>query len=356
MQKVFWHFFLITLSLLLANGCKKSDNQAVSPNYYAGAGTAGDVLSFVVNESLMNYSVYNESNKLYDNGSFTIYSNELNGLYKVYAQGAFYYAVEIPGMVFTGNFPTARLNSNLSFSISQQANGSNPQIGGNYVYLHISNTSVNGSTLNREWGILTISADGTWTKQGYCNDTGSLPKLMPDEYSGTGPPAYPADSGFWNINPAYPNIFRMSQTNSADILTGFPFASDSGAVFIMDLGYGHGFLAGLKILDGDQNRIKGNYGYADVMYNAATGGGKFAVNDSSYNVEWWRADSYSKVKNGLFGNLSQTAVLKNVYYSKDVVFSGDTVNFYAVTSGPYFIEFQFRNNKFRSYGLGARLP
>ena len=129
-----------------------------------------------------------------------------------------------------------------------------------------------------------------------------------------------------------------------------------GAVFVMDLGYGHGFLTGLKLLEGSANPMKGNFGFADVRYDAGTGGGKIDVNDTTHTISWWRADSYAKVRNGSFGALNQCAVLKNVYFSKNVTFNGDTVDFYSVVSGPYFMEFQFRNNKFRSYGTGARLP
>ena len=73
-------------------------------------------------------------------------------------------------------------------------------------------------------------------------------------------------------------------------------------------------------------------------------------------MSWWRADSYAKVRNGSLGVLNQCAVLRNVYFAKNIVFYGDTVDFYSVVSGPYFMEFQFRNNRFRSYGTGARLP
>ncbi|MCX6286353.1 MAG: hypothetical protein NTY96_04505 [Bacteroidetes bacterium] len=348
--------FIVFVILMAAAGCKKNGDPAFVTYSYSGSGTAGDVLTFTVNESIGGYTIYNESNKLYVNGSFTVYSDELKGLYKVFANGAFYYAVEIPGQVFTGNFPTARLKNNFSYGVTRQTNTGNPQLYGNYIYIHISNTAVNGSTLNREWGILTFLADGTWTKQGYCNERGSLPRLMPDEYTGTIPPVNPSDTGTWIVNSLYPDQLIMNQFHSIDTLTGFPYASDSGAVFVMDMGFGHGFLVGLKLLDGDLNRIKGNYGYADVRYDASTGGGKFAVNDSSYNVEWWRGDSYAKIRNGVFGALNQSTVLKNVFYAKNISFYGDIVDYYAFVSGPYFMEFQFMNNQFRSYGLGARLP
>jgi len=340
----------------MAAACSKNSNTTSVTNSYAGSGSAGDVLTYTVNESAGGYSIYNESTKRYDNGSFTVYTNELSGLYKVFTSGSFYYAVEIQGRVFTGNFPTARLNNNLSYGTSSQSVSGNPMNFGNYVYLHISKSAINGSTLNREWGILTILANGTWMKQGYCNDTGSLPSLMPDAYTGSLPPVNPSDSGTWTVNPLFPNRMNMSLMHSADSITGFPCASDSGAVFVMDLGYGHGFLTGLKLLEGSANPMKGNFGFADVRYDAGTGGGKIDVNDTTHTISWWRADSYAKVRNGSFGALNQCAVLKNVYFSKNVTFNGDTVDFYSVVSGPYFMEFQFRNNKFRSYGTGARLP
>ena len=351
-----YFFFIGLVLLMIAAGCAKNNNPAFITNNYSGSGTSGDVLNFTVNESAGGYTIYNESDRRYDNGSFTIYSNELKGLYKVFVSGAFYYAAEIQGQVFTGNFPTARLYNNLSFGVSQHSNSTNTQNFGNYVYLHIGKAAINGSTYNREWGILTILSNGTWFKQGYCNDTGSLTSLMPDAYTGFVPPVNPADSGTWIINSQYPNRMIMTLMNSADSLTGFPCASDSGAIFVLDLGYGHGFLIGLKLLDGSQSPIKGNYGYVDVRYDATTGGGKFAINDTTHSMSWWRADSYAKVRNGSLGVLNQCAVLRNVYFAKNIVFYGDTVDFYSVVSGPYFMEFQFRNNRFRSYGTGARLP
>ncbi|MCX6282126.1 MAG: hypothetical protein NTU51_09195 [Bacteroidetes bacterium] len=351
-----YYLLLILAGLLVAASCKKTSEQAYISNNYSGSGAPGDVLTFTVNESVGGYTVYNESNKQYVNGSFTTYTGDLNGLFKVYTNGAFYYSVEMPGQVFTGNFPTGRLNNDLSYGVSQQSDATSGLISGNYVYMHISRSAVNGSSGNREWGILSVYANGTWTKQGYCNDTGSLQKLMPDEYTAAVPPVNPADSGTWIVDPIYSNKLIMNQFHSTDTLTGFPIASDTGAVFIMDLGYGHGFLIGLKLLDGDLNKIRGNYGYSDVRFDAGTGGGKFSVNDSSYNVQWWRADSYAKIRNGTFGALNQCTVLKNVFYARNIIFYGETVDYFAFVSGPYFMEFQFMNNKFRSYGLGARLP
>jgi len=356
MDKRHLFFYIALVILLAAAGCAKNNKPAFIEYTYNGSGTAGDILTITVNESIGGYTVYNESDRLYDNGSFTLYSNELKGLYKVFTAGSFYYAVEIPGQVFTGNFPAARLFNNLSYGISKQSGSVNPQSFGSYVYLHIAKTAVNGSSGNKEWGILTILSDGRWTRKAYCNDTGTLTSLMPDAYTGIVPPVNPSDTGTWIVNPRYPNRMIMSQANSIDTLTGFPCAGDSGAVFVMDLGFGHGFLIGLKLLDGSQNHMKGNYGYADVRYDATTGGGKFTVNDTSQAISWWRVDSYAKTTNGSFGALSQCAVLKNVYFAKDVLFYGETVDFYAVVSGPYFMEFQFLKNQFRSYGTGASLP
>ncbi|MEI6884407.1 MAG: hypothetical protein WCO02_07960 [Bacteroidota bacterium] len=351
-----YSIFICLVFLIAVSACNKGDTVTNTTYSYAGAGSVGDVLNFTVNESVMSYTVYNESSKRYSNGSITVYTNELKGLYKVYSNGSFYYAVEIPGQIFTGNFPTARMNNDLAFATSLQSGASNPRIFGNYVYFHVGNSAVNGSTLNREWGILTLLSDGRWSRQGYCNDTGSMPKLMPDEYAGVVPPANPSDSGAWSVNNIFPNRLNMVQFNSVDSITGFTYASDSGSVLVVDFGYNRGFLMGLKLQDGDQNAIKGSYGYADATYNRVTAGGKFSFNDTSHYVSWWRADSYGKVTNGVFGILYQCPVLKNVYYAKDVIYGTDTVDFYTLISGQYFLEFQFGNNKFRSCGMGGRLP
>jgi len=350
------YIILICLVILAAfSSCKKNDSTPYVSYSYNGPGAAGDILTFTVNETGGGYNIYNETNNRYDNGSFTVYTNELNGLYKVFVRGAFYYAVEMPGQVFTGNFPTARLNADLSFGITPRLlSGSG--FSGNYVYLHVGNVAVNGSTQNKEWGILSILPNGKWTKQAYCNDTGTIIALMPDEYSGQVPPVNPSDSGTWSINSFNRNRLVMAGGISGDSLTGFAFVSDSGSVFNMDLGFGQGFLYGLKLTDGSTNPIKGNFGYTDIRYDATTGGGKFVNNDTTHSLGWWRADSYGKVKNGSFGVLNQCQVLKNVYFTKNNIFAGDTVDFYSVVSGPYFMEFQFSHNKFRSYGLGARLP
>jgi len=349
-------FFICIIIIAVSSGCKKNESTTYVTYSYNGSGAAGDILTFTVNETSGGYTVFNETNNRYDNGSFTVYTNELNGLYKVFVRGAFYYAVEMPGKVFTGNFPTARLNCDLSFGITPAALTGSSGFSGNYVYLHVGNAAVNGSTLNKEWGIFTILPNGKWTKQAYCNDTGTITALLPEEYSGQVPPANPSDSGTWSINSFNRNRLIMAGGSSGDSLTGFVYVSDSGSVFNMDLGYGHGFLYGLKLIDGSTNPMKGNFGFTDIRYDATTGGGKFVNNDTTQSMGWWRADSYGKVRNGSFGVLNQCQVLKNVYFTKNVVFSGDTVDFYSVVSGQFFMEFQFRNNKFRSYGLGARLP
>ncbi len=350
--------YLIIICLVFMavfSGCNKKESTPYVSYSYNGSGAAGDLLTFSVNETAGGYTIYNETNKQYDNGSFTVYTNELKGLYKVFVRGAFYYAVEMPGQVFTGNFPTARVSYNLSFAITPRAlTGS--VFAGNYVYLRVGSAAVNGSTLNKEWGILSILANGKWTKQAYCNDTGTIVALMPDEYSGQVPPVSPSDSGTWSYNTFYSNRLVMTGGSLGDSLTGFVYVSDSGSVFNMDLGYGHGFLYGLKLIDASSNPVKGNFGFADIRYDATMGGGKFVYNDTTQNMGWWRADSYGKVRNGSLGPLNQCQVLKNVYFTKNAIFAGDTVDFYSVVSGPYFMEFQFRNNKFRSYALGARLP
>jgi len=351
-----YFLFFMLVVLLAAGGCKKTDNQTQIIYFYTGSGAAGDVIDFTVNQSGLGYSIYNETYKQYDNGYFTTYSGELNGLYKIFARGSFYYGVELPGQVFGGCFPTARTENSLSYGVSLQTNTSNPLISGNYVYLRISNAAINGSTVNREWGILSILPNGTWMKQGYCNAPGILPMLMPDEYTGPVPPLNMADSGTWIVDTVSPGRFQMTRLNKTDTVSGFPFATDSGAVFVMDLGFRKGFLFGLKLLDGNINTMKGSYGYADVQYDASTGGGKFAVSDSSQALDWWRGNAYGKITNGLFGGVNQAGVLKNVFFAKNVDLNGETVDFYSVVSGPFFMEFQFRQNNFRSYGIGARLP
>jgi hypothetical protein len=358
MKKVFcnnWFLFVTIILLVIAAGCTKSPAPDVI-NYYSGSGGKGDVMSFSFNETFGGYTVQNESLGKYDNGSYTVYSNELKGLYKVFAYGSFYYAVELQGQAVTGNFPTASMGNNLSYGISKHSNALNTNVPGDYIYIHISNAQVNGSSLNKEWGILSISAGGSWKKQSYCNDTGSITRLMPDEYTGPLPLVNATDSGTWAINYINTERLIMAKKNSSDSLTGFPFASDSGAVFIMDLGYNKGLLVGCKVLQGDKNKLRGNYGYADVRYDGSTGGGKYSASDTSHNINWWRADSYAKVRNGVFGLMNQCNVLKNVFYCKNVVIYGDTVDFYTAVSGPYLLEFQFMQNKFRSYGTGIRLP
>jgi len=358
MNKIFCdNFFLFIPMILLITfaGCTKNP-PSDTVNNYSGSGGKGDVMSFLFNETLGGYTVQNESTGKYDNGSYTIYANELKGLYKVFTNGSFYYAVELSGQSVTGNFPTATLGNNLSYGISKFSNSLNTNVPGDYVYIHISNAQVNGSILNKEWGILSMMADGTWKKQRYCNDTGSITRLMPDEYSGPLPLVSATDSGTWSVNSLFRERLIMAQKNSSDSLTGFPYASDSGAVFVMDMGYNKGFILGCKVMQGDKNKFRGNYGYADVRYDGSTGGGKYSCSDSSHSINWWRADSYAKVRNGVFGVLNQCNVLKNVFYCKNVVIYGDTVDFYTAVSGPYLLEFQFSHYKFRSYGTGGRLP
>jgi hypothetical protein len=355
MKNPFRYFIFAFVLLVASSGCKKDSSKEVI-NYYSGSGGIGDVMSYTVNQTTGGYTVHNETRGLYANGSFTVYNNELNGLYKVYTNGSFYYAVELPGQVFAGNFPTSALDNNLCCGISTLSNVVNQYVQGDYVYIYISNSAVNGSTMNKEWGILSLAADGKWMKKSYCNDTGTVQQLMPEQYTGPLPIVNASDSGTWIVNPIYPERMIMATNNSHDSLTGFAYASDTGGIFIMDMGYKRGYIVGCKILPANPNKIRGNYGYADIRYDGSLGGGKYTVNDTAYYVTWWRADSYAKIRSGVFGSLSQCSVLKNVWYRKNAVVYGDTVDFYTAVSGPYLLEFQFRNNQFRSYGTGARLP
>lgn len=355
MAKKFFSLFLL-ISLIALTACNKDESAGYDVNLYDGAASAGDVISFTVNETVGGFTVYNETSKRYDNGSFTVYTGDLNGLYKVYVNGAFYYAVEMKGIMFSGNFPTARLYNRLSYGISQNFRAENPLVPGIYVYMRITNASVNGSTLNKEWGLLGIEAGGTWRRQPFCNDTGSIQRLLPEEYTGPVSLANAPDSGTWQVATLKPDRFIMTQYNRADSLTGFSYALDTGAVFIMDLGYNKGFLLGMKLLDGDLNKIRGNYGFADSRSDGTEGGGKYTVIDSSKVVEWRRADAFGKIRSGSFGVLNQCTSLKNVFFAKNVIVDTDTVDYYAFTSGPFFMALQLRANKFRSYSTGARLP
>lgn len=364
------YFKLMTLLMVIAviiGACEKNEDSEPNENSndliheYSGSGSAGDLITFTIDQTKNRYTIHNETTGVDEHGNYTILSdNNLSGVYKINTGSSNYYAIELNEKIIAANFPTGNPDNNISFGVSSSIDntGNTGNIFGDYAYIIMDNNGIMNDPLIKEWGILNVKGNHTWIKKGYATNTGngSIPEMSPEEYTGSLPITSGDETGSWAVNGVNKERIDVTVNGIPGNLAGFVYASYNEAAFLLDLGTGNGFLIGVKITDlSSFNTIAGNYKYINIWGNNGLGAGNFSINNNG-QVNWTHQGSAGP-SNGSFQLTQCSNVFKNIYYCDDVDLGGGYYEqLYCVISGDIILHFGFDNSNgnFAQYGIGAR--
>ncbi|HPB51892.1 MAG TPA: hypothetical protein PLY68_10820 [Myxococcota bacterium] len=345
------------------------DTGGAEVNVYAGSASHGDLVVFSVDHAAGTCEVVNETTGQNVSVDFSIISDgQMQGVMKVDTGSDRFYAVELPDKLIAASFDTGNPYNTISFGVSggtdNMANQGN--IPGDYVYIHIANASVNGSTDIKEWGILSIIDDGTWRVKAYATDVGngSMPAMAPEEFSGAFPVEEPDSTGSWAVNPADHARINVTMDDISGQLTGFAYAPDPNGIFVLDMGTGNGFILALKILPTmTLANLAGEYKYINV-WNDSMGAGRSAgraVINADGTGTFDSLDTDNNLSSGVFDLVIPCPNIQNMFHANSSETSGDTtveLKHYFVLLPYAFMGFNFRTDggfRFVGYSVGTRL-
>ena len=340
-------------------------------NQYAGSASYGDVVTFDIDPVARTYTVHNETTGASASGSYAVQPNELAGIYKVVVGTDTFYAVELTDRLLAANFPTGNPGNTLSFGLAAKPLPADWQahFAGDYSYIMISNEPVNGSTDNKEWGVVTVAADGTFKVRMFGTGgtgKGSHPAMAPEEFTQAMMPATDPDlTGTWQADAAHPArlVINIDQ-QPGQTRTGFVYADGSQASFMIDNGPGLGFLLAFKVSEMNLAATAGDYKFINVFNGDKSTGrsaGKVTINNNGTG-SYAHLDQNGAVTTGTLDTIAQAPVLKNMFYASTTETTGTTVQHfkrYWVITGQFFLSFGFRTDngefRFANYSAGARL-
>jgi hypothetical protein len=360
-----------TPAVLDVPGVDQSTGDTTAPvlRKYAGSASYGDLLVFSVDPAASTCSVVNETTGQTVNHEFTVLQGDLKGVLKVQQGADVFHAVELGGTLIAASFPTGNPSNVISFGVSGVTdNTANKQnIPGDYVYIHISGREVNGSTNNKEWGIVSIIDDGTFRVKAQATGPGpgtGLTALAPEEYVGTFPVENPDVTGTWAVDTADPVRLVVQMTGTPTPLTGFAYAPDPNAIFLLDMGEGNGFILALKILPTMTiANLAGQYKFINV-YNGKTGGGRSA-GKAVINVDgtgsYGHENTEGSYSTGVMENIAACPAIPNMFHAESQETTDGTVQtlkMYFVLLPYAYMGFNFRTDgefRFVGYSVGARI-
>ena len=346
------------------------DASAPSLNQYAGSASYGDVVTFDIEPNGHTYKTHNETTGASTSGSYTILANELAGIYKVLVGTDKFYAVELSDRLMAANFPTGNTGNTISFGLTAEASlaGWQTHFVGDYSYIMISNEPVNGSTDNKEWGVITVAGDGTLKLRMLGTSgtgSGSHPAVAPEEFTEQMMPATDPDlTGTWQADPDHAGRLVVTiDQQPGQTRTGFVYADGTQASFLIDNGPGKGFILGFKVSNVTLADTAGDYKFINVFNNDNSTGrsaGKVTIN-SNGTGSFMHLDENEAVSTGEFVGIAQCPVLKNMFHATATETNGTVTvqeKLYWVITGQFFMAFGFRTDggfRFSSYSAGARL-
>jgi len=366
MKNIKLNLLIILMTLVSITSCKKDDTPNPIPNptvvkKYSGSGSAGDLITFDINHSDKTYSVNNETTNQSENGSYsTMTDPDLNGIYQVSTGSDNFYAVELDDKLIAANFPTGNPLNTISFGVSSTLDNTDNtnQIVGDYVFMVMDNDGIMNDPTIKEWGVLNISNDNTWKMKQFATNTGngSVTEMSPDLYSGLLNITSPDFAGTWNLNGIHKERLDIKVNGESSTLSGYAYASQQEAAFLLDLGTGSGFLLGIKITNNETiNTLTGNYKFINV-WDKGRGAGNYSINNMG-KVDW-KHKGTDGTSTGTFQLTACNNVLKNVFYAKSVQLEPNYYeDIYCVIIGDIIMHFSFddSNGDFAQYGVGARI-
>ncbi len=346
-----------------------ADTSSGAVSVYAGSASHGDLVVFSVDHESGTCEVVNETTGQTSNVSFTVRDDQyLAGILDIAAESDHFYAVELTNKLIAANFDTGNPNNTISFGVSGGTNNmaNKANIPGDYVYIHISNAAVNGSTDIKEWGLLSIIDDGTYRVRAYATDAGdnSLAPMAPEAWSGAFPVETPNVTGTWDVNDSDHARIDVTMDGSGVNLTGFAYAPDPNGIFVLDMGTGYGFILAMKILPTmTLANLAGEYKFINV-WNDSMGAGRSAgraVINADGSGSFGHLDVNGNFSAGGFDPLQACPNIQNMFFTSSVEMSGDTVVYikhYFVLLPYAIMGFNFRTDggfRFVGYSVGARL-
>lgn len=350
-------------------GTAVPDTGVPAGNRYAGSASHGDLVTFDLDTTARKYTVHNETTQKDESGSYTVLSNELSGVYKVTQGTNAFYAVELNDLVVAANFPTGNPENAISFGVTSEPDnaGWKDHVAGNWVYISISKAPVNGSADNKEWGVISVDAAGTFkVRMLATGGTGSIPAVAPEDFTPAMLPTTDPDlTGTWAEAAGHPERLALTFAQRPGItFTGFAFADAQKGALIIDMGTGNGFLLAFKVMPGaTRANTTGEYKFINV-WNDAGGTGRSAgkaVVPATGDGSFAHLDENDQVSSGPLKTITQCPNLPNMFYATtEETGPGGTVHekIYWVVGGPFFMSFGFRTDTgfaFASYAVGAKL-
>lgn len=356
------------LSLAISFSACKKDNDDSKPDdnnttdvvkNYSGSGSKGDLITFGINQTDKTYTVHNETTGNDGNGTYIVQTGNFNNIYKVTANSETFFAVELSDKVLAANFPTGNSQNDISFGVSSSLSYLNniTNIVGDYTWIIMSNKQVDGSTSNKEWGVLTVKSDGNWIKKNYKGGSGYANPgyLSPVDFNETLPLTSGDETGTWVVNGTHQERLNITINGVSGTFTGYVYGDANSAAFLLDLGTGNGFLLGIKNTNATLSNIANNYSFVDVWNTGYKGAGNYNIT-STGNVTYNHITTTGIEESGSY-TLLQCNTLKNTYYCNNASIGGYNITIYCVVCGDLIMHFMFNNadGGFISYGAGGKI-
>jgi hypothetical protein len=345
------------------------DTATTPPREYAGSASYGDLVVFTVDPAASTCTVVNSTTSQTVTHGFTVLGGEMAGVLKVQQGADVFHAVELGGTLIAANFPTGNPGNLISFGVSSVAGGAaiGQNLPGDYVYIHISGTAVNGSTNIKEWGVVSIIDDGSFRvkAQATAPGNGNGPAAMaPEEFAASFPVETPDLTGTWAMDAANPVRMLVTMAGADAPLIGFAYAPDPNAIFVLDMGEGNGFILALKRLPTmTLANLAGTYKFINV-YDDKQGGGRSAgkaVIHADGTGSYGHENTEGSYSTGVLGNIAACPALPNMFHAESQETTGgivQTLKMYFVLLPYAYMGFNFRTDgefRFVGYSVGARI-
>jgi hypothetical protein len=373
LSRWWWTSSSLTVALACAltacppGGESSSSSSGGARQGYAGPASPGDLVVFDIDPATTTYSVHNETTGQDVNGTYSLLTGELAGVKEVTIASDRFFAVELDDKVIASNFSVGGSTPAISFGVSSRIDntGREAQIAGVYTWITISDQPVNGETGIKLWGLLDVRVNGTWSRWEYATATGNgaTPHQDPERYTGTIPPSGAADeTGTWAVQGASKERLTVTIDGHAGTFTGFAYAPGETAVFLLDLGLGHGFMMGLKnpAQAYTLSNVAGTYTFVDLWNGQSRGAGTYtipAAGDGTYHHK----GETGGVDQGYLKGISPCAHVPNTFHVESMEWgdsgTADDLSIrLVVVGGTVVMHFTFDAGRLVSYGAGVRLP
>jgi hypothetical protein len=357
--------FLIAFVLISCDKDEDSNDNPTGPpasnvKEYAGSGSNGDLVTFEIDKNALTWKIYNESTSQADSGSYSLMTGNLSGIFKIVVGTDTFYAVEMVDKFIVANFPTGNPLNNLSFGVTANSNhtNTNANIAGDYVFIEIDADGYYNDGRYKEWGVITVYPNNIFEGMSYAT-AGPYPlhDLIAPETWNDGFPLN-QDSvdfdGTFSINGTYNERINVSiNQDPSGNYNGYAYATQSTGVFIIDKGYGNGFILCVKV---DQSStiaaVSSDYKFVSVLDGLVPVGGNATISASGGT---YYEEAGNIAESGTLQNIQQCPNIPNMYYADMYSTQLDGKIYFVVNEDIFFMIGFDTNGEFVIYGAGAKL-